>query len=216
MTPATLFPEVRIVINDNDSTAYRYTDAVLLTKLDSALKRVALLRPDLFTTIAAVACTAGTTLQQVPNYARIVEVYQVVGGGGVVEASREIFDKNAPNWRSDTAGPAVNWMRHVRNPSVFFIYPQAPVSQSLLCEYTVAPAVTTTADVIPTSDVYAPVIQDMLVAVVEWGDDEYNLSQRAEIFYKRVQEALGVTVKNKEMLDSPAGGETPGASLEAA
>lgn len=212
MTPATIFPDVRVLINDNDSSAYRYSDTVLLTKLDAALKRIALIRPDLFTTIAAVSCTPGSTVQQVPNYARIIEVYQVVGGGGVVEANREVFDQTVPNWRSDPADAATNWMRHVRNPSVFFIYPQAPNGQSLLCEYTVAPAVSSMSDVIPTSDVYQPVVQDMLVAVIEWGDDEFNLSQRAEIFYKRVLEALGITAKNKEMLDNETGAESPGAS----
>jgi len=212
VTPSTIFPDVRVLINDNDPSSYRYSDAVLLLKLDAALKRIALIRPDLFTTIAAVACTPNTTVQQVPNYARVIEVYNVVSGGGVVEASREVFDQTVPNWRSDAAGPAVNWMRHVRNPSVFFIYPQAPVGQSLLCEYTVAPAVTALTDVIPTSDVYQPIVQDMLVAVIEWGDDEFNLSQRAETFYKRVLESLGISTKNKEMLDNENGGESPRAS----
>jgi hypothetical protein len=212
VTPQTIFPDVRVLINDNDSSAYRYSDAVLLVKLDTALKRIALVRPDLFTTIAAIACTAGSTVQQVPNYARIIEVYQVVGGGGVVEANRELFDQTVPNWRADTAAPATNWMRHVRNPSVFFIYPQAPTGQALLCEYTVAPSVSALTDVILTNDVYQPVVQDMLVAVVEWGDDEFNLSQRAETFYKRALEALGITAKAKEMMDNENGGESPAAS----
>ena len=136
----------------------------------------------------------------------------VVGGGGVVETSFEVFNKSAPNWRSDTAAAAQNWMRHVRNPSTFFIYPQAPASQSLLCEYTVSPSVTATTDVIPLAEAYLPVVVDMLVAVIEWGDDEFNLSQRAEVFYNRAKEVLGVTVKNKEMLDNSTGGESPRAS----
>lgn len=212
MTPSTIFPEVRVVINDTDSTAYRYSDAVLLTKLDAALKRVALLRPDLFTTLGAVPCTTGSTVVTVPNYGRIVEVYNVVGGNGVVEVNREMFDVAYPGWRSETPAAAINWMRHVRNPSVFFIYPPAPVGQSLYCEYTVAPSVSAVTDVIQTSDVYLPVIQDMLVAVVEWGDDEFNLSKRAEEFYNRAASALGATAKNKEMLDSETGGESPSAS----
>ena len=44
---------------------------------------------------------------------------------------------------NDTAGPAVNFMRHVRNPNKFFIYPKAPVNQILIGEYSKTPAVYT-------------------------------------------------------------------------
>jgi hypothetical protein len=212
VTPATLFPDVRVLINDTDATAYRYSDSVLITKLDSALKRVSVVRPDLFTTIGNVPCVALTTVQQVPNYGRVVEVFQVAGGGGVVEANREVFDISYPTWRSDPAGPAVNWMRHARNPSVFFIYPQAPIGQVLLVEYTVAPTVAAVNDPIGLNDMYAPIVQDLLVATIEWGDDEHNLSQRAEAFYKRAIEQLSITLKTREVTDAETGGESEQAS----
>lgn len=213
MTPATIFPDVRVLINDTDATSYRYTDAVLILKLDDALKRVALLRPDLFTVIADVPCTAGLTMMTVPNKGRIVEVFQVTGGQGVVESSLEIFNSTAPTWRTDTAAPAANWMRHVRNPSIFFIYPQAPGGQSLSCEYTVAPTVAALGDTIILSDTYLPAVKDMLVAVVEWGDDESNLSQRAEAFYKRAVQSLQMNLQTNPMMDAEAGGEPPNASM---
>lgn len=206
--------EVRVLINDNDPAAYRYTDAELIVKVDTGLKRVAMFRPDLFTTIGAVNTIANTTIQTVPNFGRVVDVYNVVGGGSVAPASRDVLDQTYPSWRSDAPGPAVNWMRHVRNPSAFFIYPQAPTGQQLLCEYTVAPATTADSDPLPTSDAYFPAIVDMSVACVEWGDDEFLVSQRAEAFYSRAKDALGVTEKNKAMLDSPTGGEPPQVALE--
>jgi hypothetical protein len=53
----------------------------------------------------------------------------------------------------------------------------------------------------------------MLVAVIEWGDDEFNLSARAEAFYKRAESALMATVKSREMMDSESGGESVMASM---
>ena len=40
--------EVRNIIQDSDSNAYRYTDAMLLKFANQTLKRAAIFRPDLF------------------------------------------------------------------------------------------------------------------------------------------------------------------------
>lgn len=204
MTPQTVITDVRVSIQDNDSNPanYRYSDAVLLVKADQAVKRMALLRPDLFTIIGAVECSNNDTLQTVPNYGRIIEVFNVVSGNVVVEVSRETMDQMYPGWRTEVAGPAVNWMRHARNPSNFFIYPKAPLGQFLLCEYTYSPSVTNLVTTIPLSDMYAPVMADLTIACIEWGDDEHNISGKADAFYNRAKEALGITLQMRAMLDT--------------
>ena len=63
MTPAQIIPEVRDIIKDDDSVAYRNVDGDIVLAVNRALKRIALLRPDLFTTIAPITLTAGI-LQQ--------------------------------------------------------------------------------------------------------------------------------------------------------
>ena len=143
---------VRRIIQDETAT-YRYSDAFLLDLCNQGLKRIQLLRPDLFSYVSTVACTAGEVIQAAPSDSlRIIEVYSIVGGTGLVEADREVLDQTIPTWPNDTAGAAINWMRHVRNPNKFFIYPQAPVAQSLDIEYSQVPTTydgTTTVTLLP-------------------------------------------------------------------
>jgi hypothetical protein len=174
------------------------------------LKRVALVRPDLFTTIGTINMVAGV-LQTVPNYGRIVEVYGVTGGGAVVEANRETMDRLSPTWRSVAASATpVNWMRHSRNPSKFFIYPQSNGTGSLDAEYTAAPSTYALTDTILLGEMYQPAVVDMTVAEVEWADDENVLNQRAEAFYKRAKDALLLDMQERAVVDTEKGA-VPGA-----
>jgi hypothetical protein len=205
MTPQTVIAAVRVSIKDNDSESanYRYSDDELLGKVNQAIKRMALLRPDLFTEIGNVECSNDDTLQQVPGLGRIIEVFNVVGSGGaVIECSRESMDQNNPTWRMDTAAPALNWMRHARNPAQFFIYPKAPMEQVLFCEYTISPEAAALPDELPLADEYFPVLVDITVACVEWDDDEHATSQKADAFYNRAKEALGITLQMRGLLDT--------------
>lgn len=201
MTPADVITEVRRLINDTDSVGYRYSDATLLGYVNDALKRIALARPDLFTTLGDMANTAGTTYQVVPNYGRLLHIFQVKDGDAVTEVSRDVLDEHTPGWRTETAGPAVNWIRHERNPSAYFIYPKAPSGQLLVGEYTYSPPTYVSSVDIAMSDVYFPVLVDMTVAIVEWGDDEHNQSKRSEMFFARAMQMLGISEKTKAMID---------------
>ena len=55
--------EVRRIIQD-ETTPYRYSDTILLSFANQALKRIAVLRPDLFAYIGTVTCEANKVLQE--------------------------------------------------------------------------------------------------------------------------------------------------------
>jgi hypothetical protein len=200
--------EVRRIIQD-ETTTYRYSDAFLLSMSNQALKRVQLLRPDLFSYVSTVACTAGEVIQAAPSDSlRVIEVYSVVGGGGIVEADREVLDQTIPTWPNDTAAAAVNWMRHVRNPNKFFIYPQAPSGQSLDIEYSQVPATydgTTAVTLLP--DAYFPVVVDVVVFLVESVDNENVSNQRAQLYKDSYTEMLGVTSASRPVTDTENAGQ---------
>ena len=129
-----IITEVRRILQD-ETVTYRYSDTFLLGLCNQGLKRIQLLRPDLFSHQGTMTCVQGEVLQSAPTDSlRIIECFSIVGGGGLVEAKREILDQTIPAWSSATQGAAVNWMRHVRNPNKFFIYPPAPASQTLKIE----------------------------------------------------------------------------------
>lgn len=205
MTPQSVLTEVRQFIKDNDSVAYRNSDNDLLLMVNRALKRVAMLRPDLYTTIGTITLVAGV-LQTVPNKGRIMEVFGVTGGNATPEVNRETLDTTVPGWRSATAGTTVNWCRHSRDNDKFFVSPPSNGTGTLDAEYTISPSTLALADPIPLAEIFEPVVVDITVAEVEWADDENVLNQRAEAFYKRAQAALGVNLQERTLTDTEGGG----------
>jgi len=81
MTVAEVITEVRTLVQDTRAP-YRYSDAVLLRFLNQTVRRMATIRPDLFTVIGEIPTVAGTVIQRIPTTAiRLVEIYNVQGGG---------------------------------------------------------------------------------------------------------------------------------------
>ena len=203
--------EVRRIIQD-DTVTYRYSDAFLLGLGNQALKRVQLLRPDLFAFVTTLACDVSEVLQTMPSDSmRLIEVYSIVGGVRLVEASREVLDQTLPNWPNDTAGDAINWMRHPRNPNKFFIYPQCPAAgQSLDIEYSQVPPTYLGATVITLlSDAYFPVMVDLVVFLVESVDNESVTSGRAKLFKDSYEQLLQVNLSNRPLTDIETAGLDP-------
>jgi hypothetical protein len=199
--------EVRRILQDINSPQ-RYSDAVLLGFANQALKRIAVLRPDLFAYIGEIPTTAGQVLQSTPaDSIRIMEIFQVKDGTGITETNREALDQTYPTWMNDAAGPCVNWMRHTRNANRFFIYPKAPASQILIGEYAQTPPVyngTTTVALL--SDAYFPVVIDATVFIAESVDNEHVNSNRAQLFQQSFTQALGVSAQGRVITDTEEGG----------
>ena len=201
--------DVRRIIQDEDSTAYRYSNAFMLGMGNQALKRIQLLRPDLFAKTGTVANIAGEVLQSAPTDSlRIIEVLSINGSGvGLVEAVRETLDQTLPTWPNDTAAAAINWMRHVRNPNKFFIYPQAPSSQTLDIEYSQVPPTydgTTAITLLP--DAYFPVVVDIMVFLLESVDNEAVTSGRAKLYKESYENMLGVSKGSIPVTDTEDAG----------
>ena len=199
--------EVRRILQDTVSPQ-RYSDDVMLGFANQALKRIAVLRPDLFAIIADIPTTADAVVQSMPaDSIRLLEIYSVKGGNGIIETNREILDQSLPTWMNTTAGAAINFMRHVRNANKFFIYPKAPTNQVLIGEYAQTPPTydgTTTVALLP--DAYFPVVVDATVFITESVDNEHVNSKRAQIFQQSFTQSLGVAAQSREVTDTERGG----------
>lgn len=210
MKLSAVLTEVRRVLQDN-TAPYRYSDTYLLGFANQALKRMAVLRPDLFAYIGTVTCTAGAVIQSAPaDSIRIMEVFQVQDGNGVTEVNRDSLDETYPGWMNDAAGACVNWMRHVRNPNRFFIYPKAPAGQVLVVEYSQAPPdYAADADVALLPDAYFPVVVDGTIFLAESVDNEHVNSNRAQLFQQTFTQALGVNAQSRTLTDTEEAGLDP-------
>jgi hypothetical protein len=207
MTLNEVIIEARRLIQDINSPQ-RYSDTVMLGFANQTLKRMAVLRPDLFAYIGEIPCTAGQVLQSPPiDSLRIIEIFQVKDGNGITEVDRTTLDQTYPGWMNDPAAATVNWMRHVRNPNKFFIYPKAPANQILIGEYSQTPPNylgTQTVALLP--DAFFPVVVDGTVFLAESVDNEHVNSNRAQLFQQSFTQALGVSAQARTLTDTEESG----------
>lgn len=210
MTPNEVITEVRRLIQDT-RTPYRYSDAMLLGFVNQTLKRMVMLRPDLFAVIGDFSTTANTVLQSCPtDSTRLIEIFQVKNGDAVVEVNRETLDRTVPGWLNEPAGQPVNFMRHVRNPNRFFVYPRPSAGVVLVGEYAQTPPdYTLDQEITYPIDTYFPMLVDGVVFLAESIDNEHVNSNRAKLFQDAFVQGLGVALQTRTITDTEAGGLDP-------
>jgi hypothetical protein len=210
MTPADIITEARVLIQDS-RTPYRYSDTVLLNFVNQTLKRMSILRPDLFLVLGDIPTTAGTVIQSCPTDSlRLVEIFQIKNGDAVTEVNREVLDQMYPNWVNEAAGTPVNFMRHVRNPNKFFLYPRPVAGITLVGEYAqVPPRYTIDQTITALPDSYLPVAVDGVVFLSQSVDDEHVTSGRAKLFQDSFNQTLAAGLQVRTLTDTEEGGMDP-------
>jgi len=213
---STIVSKVRDTIQDEDSDpSYRISDAKMTQYANDFVRELALLRPDLFSTIGDITCTPGTALQSAPAGAIVLmDIFQVKVGQVVIEARRADIDRFNSGWWNDTAAPAENWFRHDKDPLKFFIYPKSPDPQILVGQWAALPA--EMADVgaqIPAQvqEIYYSAMHHYMVFRAEVKDDETVLSGRAKLFYDGFAVLVGAgkaTKKEAEKKEPADGNQT--------
>lgn len=210
MTPNEVITEARRLIQDT-KTPYRYSDAVMLGFVNQTLKRMVTIRPDLFAVIGDFTTTANTVLQSCPaDSTRLIEIFQVKNGNAITEVNRATLDRTAPNWQNEAAGQPVNFMRHVRNPNRFFVYPRPEAEVVLVGEYAQTPPYyTLNQEITYPTEAYFPVVVDGVVFLAESIDNEHVNSGRAKLFQDAFVQGLGVSLQSRTITDTEAGGQDP-------
>lgn len=207
MTPSDIIAEVRQIIQDV-RVPYRYSDIVLVGFVNQTLKRAAMLRPDLFATIAEFSTTAGSVLQDCPTDSlRLIEIFQVKNGPSVVEVDRDTLNRTAPNWQAEPAGTPVNFMRHIRNDNRYFLYPAPIAGTVLIGEYAQTPPDYTLSQVITApSEAYFTALVDGTVFLAESVDNEHVNAGRAKLFLDSFTQTLGAALQARTLTDTERAG----------
>jgi hypothetical protein len=197
---------------------YRFSDELLIGLINRALRLMVVVRPDLFAFMEDITPTAGAAVQSAPaNSVRIMEIFNVVGGNGITEVERESMDENYPAWKTEPPAPPVNWMRHVRNPNRYFLYPRPSAGLDLFVEYARQPRLYTEADLndvapIPNGgtiddlqDAYLPIVIEGVIYLAESIDNEHVSSGRAQLSQQVFFESLNAGLDSREIADEEAG-----------
>jgi hypothetical protein len=136
-----------------------------------------------------------------------VEIFNVVDENAVQEVSRDVFDQNYPSWIKDGPGTPVNFMRHIRNPNKFFVYPRPSTCCRVLGEYVQIPpayALEEEIQVLPAS--YFAALVDGTVYVAESIDNEHVNSGRAKLAQDMFLQQLQVGLQTRLVTDTESGG----------
>lgn len=210
MTPADIITECRRLLNDA-TEPYRYSTTMLLGYVNQVLKRTAVLRPDLFGKIGEITTTANSAIQSLPADAhRLLDIFQVKDGDAVTEADRETLSRYTPGWMSVTAGTPVNYMRHPRNPTQFFLYPRPAEDTILIGEYAATPATLALEANIPQPpESFFGALVDGVMFLASSVDDEHVNSGRTKVFLDSFTQQLGVSLENRVLTDTKQAGLKP-------
>lgn len=198
MTPQDIITTARYLVQDlgTASGIYRQEDAELLGYVNEAIKEVATLRPDLFTTIGDLTCTTGKVEQGVTflDAQALLDVMCIHDGQAITPMDRKALDLFMPAWRQSTAGPAEHWAPIEGDPLRFLLYPPAPEGQVLDVRYVRIPTTYALADTIgDLPENYAPALADYVVYRAEMKDDEHVNANRAAAHYTAFKTKIGVT-----------------------
>jgi len=200
-TIADVLLEVRDQISDT-MVPYRYSDASMIRKINQVISRMAILRPDLFTTIATISCAAGG-LQTAPvDSLRIMDVLGNNTGAAVKEVSQDVLDMMIPTWETLPPGPAINWMRYPRDQNRFYVAPAATAGLALTISYARSPATLALDDIVPLQDAYKPTVIDGSVWIMESIDAENVESGRAKMFQDSFNSMLSAGLTARRLTDT--------------
>lgn len=217
MTPAEIITAARSIIQDT-LVPYRYSDADMLGYVNQSLKRMAVLRPDLFAEMGTFTTTPNTVMQELPAGAiRLLDIFYVDGGDAITEIDRESMSRSYPGWVTEAAAQPVNFMRHVKNGQRYFLYPRPVEGVVLVGEYAKSPPdYGMDEDISQPPDAFAPVLVDGVVYLAESVDAEHVNSGRAKLFLESFTQSLTVSLQARTVTDTKAAGLKPNRAVGSA
>jgi hypothetical protein len=153
----------------------KYVADTLLNYVNMAVRKMVMMRPDLFTKLesnfAVPQLKVDRVLQTCPTDSyRLVEIFTATNGGNVVvleEVDYAHFVRADRSWSTHASAIPTKYMRHPRNPNKFFLYPKPSTGTSLQMEYIkVQSAYTLNETIEGINDNYFPALVDAVVYYV--------------------------------------------------
>lgn len=211
MTPANVIDSVRRIVRDGAflRTPDSYSAATLLVFVNNTIKRMVMLRPDLFTTVATITTTPNVVMQTMPSDSfRLVDIFQVTSGNTLEEVDRTQFDRTDINWATETAGTPVKFMRHPRNPNRYFLYPRPTSGVTLQAEYVkIQPTYTLNDTILNLPDDYLPAVVDGTIYSIISIENEMNPNSgqvgvmKAKMYWDSFTQSLGLSLQTRDLID---------------
>lgn len=201
---------VRRVLRDEDSTNYRWTDAVLLTYLNDAQEAIVEVRPEANSVRESILLTRGVTLQDVlpADAVRILDITRNMGSDGntpgpsITIEDKTRLDVMDRNWHNTNPAPTLDhWIFDNRDPKRFFAYPPPPADRDLKVEILysqIPPEVADTGADITLPDIYRTTMQYFIQGYALLEDDPAADFPRGAGWIQTARQALGLQEQAEE------------------
>lgn len=211
-TVADVITDARYLLLDEGTTgSVRNSDTKLIRVVNQVLRRMIVLRPDLFAYSTDITCVAGARQSIPADGMRIIDVLgDTATGAQAKEINQDMLDVMHPNWTTDPAGVIQNWIRIARAPTQFYVYPPQTNGTQIQIMYARVPtALTATTNVVPVQDAYQAAVVDGVVWLVESVDSESVESGRAKMFMDSFMAGTTGTLPARTLTDTPTAGQNP-------
>lgn len=208
MLASDIISRARIVINDAD--AVRWTDSELLKWISDGQRVIVLVRPDSYSINESLTLVAGTKQTLPSGGLRLLDVIRNLKSNGDPDRSvrmvdRETLDAQDYNWHTTTAtGKVMNFVYDNRDPTHFYVYPQATAGMKLEILYSKSPAeITTAATSLVLADVYVEPLFNYVLFRAYSKDAEYAANASLAQGYMQIFMSLLGMKTSKDFAFSP-------------
>lgn len=190
-----------------DTSNVRWPSAEIINWINDAIREIAALHPDSCAQIGNVNLVSGTKQSMPAGTVALIRVTRNMGVGGNTpgeaprEADRELLDRVMPTWQAATATLVVkNFMRDLRTPRTFYVYPPMSGTTIVECEYSALPTpIVLTTDPLPLPDHYAnPIVDYCLWRCFSKDIEIPGLLSKSQTRRQAFDEYLGAAEKAEE------------------
>lgn len=202
LTAANILSRATMIIQD--LTNVRWPEAELLNWLNDARRELAVVRPDIYSTMATKSLDAGAKQTLPADGLRLMDVPRNTSGPAITITQRGFLDQQNASWHQTSSSATIkHFMIDDRNPSVFWVYPPASGGASVELIYQKAPTDYGTGDTLTSYEtLYGGAMVDYICYRAFSKDSEYaGNAQRALAHYQQFANALGLGRQN-DMLNS--------------
>lgn len=199
ITGAQIIERVTDTLQDKDNI--RWPRPELLRYINDAQREIVLQRPDSSASTTTVLLAALNTKQEIPaNGVRLIEVVRNMGGGAepgksIRLTAREVLDAQVPMWHASGPTQVIShFMFDIRNPRVYYVYPQPADSVAVEIVYSAAPLdLQLETDTLSIDDIYAnAVIAFVLMRAYQKDEDYARNTDVANIWAQMFNTSLGI------------------------
>lgn len=192
LTAQNIIDRASMIIQDLTNVRWPLTE--LTNWLNDSRRELAVVRPDIYSTIATKTLDTGAKQSLPADGLRLMDVPRNTSGAAITVTQRGFLDQQNPGWHQMTGSATIkHFMVDERAPGTFWVYPPATSSASVELIYQKAPTDYTVSSTLSAyEELYGGAMVDYICYRAFSKDSEYaGNAQRALAHYQQFANALG-------------------------